>query len=192
MSTTSAVERKVWESRTLDQLLPSVRAVPGVSGVAYDTDVISFKYRDKDGDLLTAGITEVDEQRIEVLLVLPVPEDNVIASLVSVNEWNGAPFAHGTFSYHGTGSGGKDAVVLESHLLLIGGVTEENIRDWLANFIGQINHWEEVVLGKWRQIPNDTNLLKGGSHPIRDALASGAGEGIIKGIIEALLGGGSS
>lgn len=173
MPTASTLEGKVWESRTLTQLLPSVRAVPGVSDVSHDSGAISFKYRDKDSDLLTVAIIEVDKQRIEVLLILPVPGNNVIASLASVNEWNGESFSHGTFSYYGKSSGNKDAVVLESHLLLTGGVTEKNIRYWLENFIGQINHWEEIVLGKWRQIPTDTDLLKNGSRPLMDSFTKG-------------------
>jgi len=192
MSAAATREAQVLKSRTLAQLIPSVKAVPGVSDVSRDTDSIRFKYRDKDGDLLTVAVMEVDKQRIVALLILQVPGNNMIANLASANEWNGESFSHGTFSYCGTGSDDKQALVLESHLLLTGGVTEENIRDWLENFTTRINRWEEVVTAKWRQIPTDTDLLKNGSHPLRDALAGGFGKGIAQGILETILGGGSS
>lgn len=149
------------EFRSLDQLLPYVRATEGVRDVSLEDDTIAFKFRDKDGDLMATVLRELDSQRLIVHTGLLMPEDNTIATLVAANEWNGESFSHDTFSYCGQGYG-RTVIMLESHLLLADGVTEANIRDWLANFVGHMNRWEEVVIAKWKEIPTDKQIGSGG------------------------------
>jgi Putative bacterial sensory transduction regulator len=178
MSTASNV---ITESRTLAQLLPSVKATAGIREASLEKggELIVFKFRDKDGDLLIVGLSELDKQRLVVRVAWKVPDNHIIAALVTVNQWNGGEsFSHGTFSYWARTPDFKQGIWLESHLLLTGGVTEANIRDWLENFVGHINRWEEVVIAKWKETPADTQIIKNAANPFTEGVMRGAGSAI--------------
>ncbi|WP_139240490.1 hypothetical protein [Geitlerinema sp. PCC 9228] len=64
----------------------------------------------------------------------------------------------------------KHYFVLESHLMLRGGVEEENIRFWLKNLIKHINPFEEQVIATLKEVGEDNNICQGNGNGIWGSL----------------------
>lgn len=125
-----------------------------------DGDLV-LKYRDKDKDLLSILITQFDSDRIRAFMIMKLPESYYIAGMVAATAWNGEQLSHNTFAY--VSKVGEDPVIiLESHMLLRGGVTEENLKAWIDNFIRCINPFESKVLEVLPSVGDDGKYSKSG------------------------------
>ena len=165
----SKLATAILETVAGEQLMRLVSETPDVFDVSDGDDAydVCFYFHDQDGDRLRIVVSIIDDQRVSALavMVLPDDDDNLIATLAAVNEWNGTARAHGTFSYALTTSG-RTTAILQSDLLLAGGVHEAHVRAWLSNLVEQIDPWETVVLEKWKQVPSDTDLTNGSGHSV--------------------------
>lgn len=155
---------------SFEQIYGILRQIEEVTDLERGEDRATFKFSDKDDDLITIVVSQLDEKRLVLRTGMIMPEDNTVATLVAVNAWNGEEFSHGTFSYTG-GTTDKTFVVLESHLILSGGVTESNVRAWLENLIRHVNKWEKVIMEAWKGVPTDSALLKK-RHALTQALGA--------------------
>jgi hypothetical protein len=144
----------------LPDLVPIVEDLPTAFDVDAGDDGIWFSFIDKDRDTLKVYVSQVDRERLMAIMLVIIPKTHLIAGLLAANAWNGRPDSHGTLSYMMDGED-HAFVVLESHLLLRGGVRQDNIKEWLRNFTDHINPFEEVALPIIRSTEEDNQLMKG-------------------------------
>jgi len=127
------------------------------------------------------------------MMPLPLPEGRIIASLIATNNWNQRKDAHGTFAYM-TNVNDTAYILIESHLMLHGGVEEENIKSWIGNLVNHINPFEEQIISTIKDVGEDSDLVgkgtgsgNGGSNIFLDTiLGEGAGR-VARAIWDAIL-----
>lgn len=154
------IAKNVYSEIDLSSLETIVKSISNIFDVQKDEDSVMFKFRDKDKDNVTVIVNEVDEERLVSMLLLPIPDGRLIGSLIGVNNWNQRKDAHGTFAYMSQAND-KTYIIIESHLILRGGVDEENIRSWVKNLVNHINPFEAQVISTISEVGEDSNLLKG-------------------------------
>jgi len=162
------------EHLTIDQIRKLVEKTEGAREISSDSGTVTFKFKDKDNDLMVILVTELDDQHLVVQTLMKIAENSNIAALIALNKWNGEAFSHGTVSTL-IGIDGQPFVGMQSHLTLTGGVTEANVRAWLDSFLGHINKWEEVIIPAIHEGTPDSEL-GGKEHPVLRAIAGGLGE----------------
>jgi hypothetical protein len=155
----------------LSTLEKIVRKVPNISDITRDRNSITFIFMDKDKDNMTVLVNEIDDERIVSLMGMPIPEGHLIASLIGANNWNQRKDAHGTFAYL-SNIDDTTCVFIESHLLLRGGVEEENIKLWLKNLVNHINPFEEQVISTLKETGEDSELLQSNGGGIAKTLGT--------------------
>jgi hypothetical protein len=169
---------KVFASVNTPELEPIFKSAYNISDLRIDDDRdLVLRYRDKDKDLVTAFVTQFDSDRLRVMMAMNLPEDHYIAGLVAATAWNGEKFSHNTFAYVSK-AGDKLVILLESHLLLRGGVTEENLRAWIENFIRSINPFETKVQEVLPSVGDDSKFSKSGFWGAIGQMGAGFLEGL--------------
>jgi hypothetical protein len=164
------------------QLKSIIDNIPNISDIQSDGSSVTFKYKDKDQDLVGVIVNEIDDERIVGMMPMKMPDNRFLASLLAANNWNQRRDAHGTFAYLASNEDSQ-YIVIESHLILRGGAEEENIKSWVKNLINHINPFEEQVMSTLQQTGEDSKLLKGDN---QNGLWTAVG-GIAEGFLEALL-----
>jgi hypothetical protein len=154
---------------TMSHLESIANSISNIFEVTRDGDRVTFRFKDKDEDSIKVLVNEIDDEHLVSLMGMSVPNGYTIASLVGVNNWNQRQDAHGTFAYVAS-SDDKHYFVLESHLMLRGGVEEENIRFWLKNLIKHINPFEEQVIATLKEVGEDNNICQGNGNGIWGSL----------------------
>jgi hypothetical protein len=145
---------------SLRDLEAVVKTVISTSQAHIEGDSILFEYRDREQKLIVGRVSEIDSQRLRAAVVFPAPDDYALISMVVANSWNQGEATHGTFAYVAVIEE-KTFLVLESHLMLRGGVRGENIRSWIANLNDHIDSFEDHVTATVQQTGNDSALIKG-------------------------------
>jgi|LakMenE01Jun11ns_1017448.scaffolds.fasta_scaffold9835090_1 hypothetical protein len=153
---------KLYAEIDLSSLEKIVKSISNVFDVQKDEDNVMFKFRDKDKDNVTVVLNEVDEERLVSMMALQVPDGCFIGTLIGVNNWNQSKNSHGTFAYM-TQADDKTLIVIESDLILRGGVEEENLKSWVKNLVNHINPFEELVISTIQETGEDSKLLNGDS-----------------------------
>ncbi len=154
---------------SIAQLELVVKSISNISDVQVEGDSVLFKFKDKDSDLMLVIANEVDDEKLVAMMPLKMSENHVIGCLVSANNWNQRRDSHDTFSYM-TSINNDPFIIIESHLLLRGGVTQDNVRAWIKNLINHINPFEEQILSNISEIGEDNDLLKNSSDNIWAAI----------------------
>jgi hypothetical protein len=126
-----------------------------------DGDIV-FKYKDKDGDLISVMIECTKPQKLTATTLITLPDDYFLASTLATNHWNQQSDNSDTFSFS-TNYQNKTIIFLKSSLFLKGGVTSLNVKMWLENFIEQINQFEDSILSDVNSLGKDSKLTKGKS-----------------------------
>jgi len=170
---------------SLEDLKTLVGQVPEARDARIEDGNLLFKYQDKDKDLLAIIVDEIDRQRVLATIVFAMPKDHFLASMLAANSWDMRKDTHNTFSYVIINDE-HPAIALESHLLLAGGVTGENIRFWVANLIEHANAFENHFLDALRKTGDDKDII-GNLVPNRAASETQSNNGLLSKLIDASL-----
>ena len=150
---------KIYNAIEISDLEAIINNATGIANVHTENNNILFQFKDKDQDLVGAVVYEVDQERLIAALPIQISDDYQIASLIAANNWNQQKDAHDTFSYLAS-IDNQPNIMLESHLLLRGGINDENIEAWVNNFIEHINFFEELVSSTLASVNKDSELLR--------------------------------
>ncbi|MGB5636434.1 MAG: YbjN domain-containing protein [Waterburya sp.] len=150
---------KIYNAIEFSDLEAIINNATGIANVHTESNNILFQFKDKDQDIVGALVYEVDRERLIVALPIPIPDEYQIGSLIAANNWNQQKDAHDTFSYLAS-IDDKPKIMLESHLLLRGGISDKNIEAWINNFIEHINSFEEIVSSTLASVNKDSELLR--------------------------------
>lgn len=162
---------KLYAEIDLSSLEKIVKSISNVFDVQKDEDNVMFKFRDKDKDNVTVVLNEVDEERLVSMMAIHVSDGCFIGTLIGVNNWNQSKNSHGTFAYM-TQADDKTFVIIESDLMLRGGVEEENLKSWVKNLVNHINPFEELVISTIQEVGEDSELMKGGNGDVWSAVGN--------------------
>jgi hypothetical protein len=147
-------------SLSLDDLSGLVAPIAGVSDVEIHDNSVWFSYMDKDNQLVLVAVNELSQERLLAGMPILVPPTKMMGSLLASNSWNERPDAHSTFAYVTLLDEERPCVMLESHLIITGGVEEKNISAWLNNFIHHINLFESCVIPAVDSTIDDEYILR--------------------------------
>jgi hypothetical protein len=164
----------IYSEITIPQLKKIISKTSNIFDIEEDTDSVNFKYKDKDQDNVLVIVSEIDDERIVSMMPMNMPDSRLLACLMAANNWNQRQDAHGTFAYIAN-SNDKYFVIIESHLMLRGGVEEENIRLWIKNLVNHINPFEQQIISTVAEIGEDSDLLKGNGSGLWSAIGEFAG-----------------
>jgi hypothetical protein len=147
-------------SISLDELSGLVAPLAGVSDVEIREDSVWFSYMDKDNRLVLVAINELSQERLLAGMPIFVPTTKIMGSLFASNSWNERPDAHSTFAYVTFIDEQTPCVMLESHLMITGGIDDENISAWLKNFIYHINLFESCIIPAVDATSDDEYIIR--------------------------------
>ena len=146
--------------RDLKKLLQSIPAVQEVD-IDTDDDLI-FTFLDKDNDLMAARVVGVNTNQLTIATPFQMPEDYLFSSALAANTWNQQADIGDTYAF-AVGGDEVNFVILESDLLLTGGVSSENIRNWLASFLETLDTFEDFFPAEVKELDfRDSQLRKRG------------------------------
>lgn len=149
---------KLYRELSIQDLERVIRAVSNARAVQLEGDAIEFQFEDKDHDLLTVVVREIDREHVFGLVGFRVPEDKVIGTVLACNKWNSQEDASGTFSAMFQLNDDAFSALLKSDLWLTGGVTESHLEAWARNLIDHINPWEEMIVPAIKDAPPDREI----------------------------------
>ena len=182
--TSKTTSSKVYAEIDLSSLEKIVKSISNVFDVQKDEDSVMFKFRDKDKDNVTVVLNEVDEERLVSVMAVRIPDGCFIGTLIGVNNWNQSKNSHGTFAYM-TQADDKTFIVIESDLMLRGGVEEENLKTWVKNLVNHINPFEELVISTIQEVGEDSELMKGDNGDVWSAFGNLIG-GVVGGTMSTI------
>jgi dienelactone hydrolase len=117
-------------------------------------------------------------------MAVRIPDGCFIGTLIGVNNWNQSKNSHGTFAYM-TQADDKTFIVIESDLMLRGGVEEENLKSWVKNLVNHINPFEELVISTIQEVGEDSELMKGDNGDVWSAFGNLIG-GVVGGTMSTI------
>jgi hypothetical protein len=161
----------VIESMNIDQIRELVANTERALDVSVEGGAVNFRFVDRDRDDLVVTVFQpLNDQQLCVITGFSIGGREV-GAIEGSNAWNGDA-EHGTTSAVIIGDDDEAAVCLQSQLMLLGGVTEANVRAWLSNFITRIDEWEEVLADAFEEVPAD-DILTNDKVPYLDTVGRG-------------------
>jgi hypothetical protein len=160
----SVLERQLAASRKINPD-DQIKQIVGSMNILYDIQSsgndLTARFKDKDGDAVHVFLNFIDDERLVMGMPLRVPPDRMLASLVATSAWNLRTDAHGTIA---SVAGHDDVlfVMLGSHLSLKSGVSEDNFKAWVNNFVRNINSFEEQIVSTLNEVGEDSAMLRSG------------------------------
>ncbi len=143
----------------IEQIIKSI-ANSNISDVSIDSDGdINFMFRDKDRDLMPILVKGGSSEQLIAIMFFPVPDDYLLSSIIATNGWNQQTETRSVFAYT-IKYNEKNIVILESDLILQGGVGRENIKSWLETFISKINTFETSIISDLQSLGLKDSQLK--------------------------------
>ncbi len=149
------------EEISLTMVESALREISAAKDVERKDDVVVFKYKDKDGDEVAAVVQVESEERLFCTLLLRIPEEVFVTSMICSNMYNMRKDAHGTFAY-ATKSENDCYITLEAHLLSRGGTSATALKHFFRNFIECVDRFEGVLIPAIRELGPDSSFLKAG------------------------------
>ncbi|MFA6835906.1 MAG: hypothetical protein WCR04_05820 [Fibrobacteraceae bacterium] len=148
------------ETIDLETLLAIVKTINLVKDAKHDEDSVSFEFSDKDGDSIPVFVKLIDEEKISVMVPIKIPESHLLSAMFAGNVYNSQPETHGMFAYASKIDEDRCCIVLETDLLIRGGVSETNVRQYLRLFVDGINRFETIMLQGIKELGPDSNFVK--------------------------------
>ncbi|MBI3173123.1 MAG: hypothetical protein HYZ25_05350 [Chloroflexi bacterium] len=143
----------------IEKILKSITN-PNISDISIDSDGdINFKFKDKDRDLMPILVKGAGSEQLIAIMFLPVPDDYLFSSIIATNSWNQRTETQSVFAYT-INYNDKNIVILESDLVLRGGVGRENIKSWLETYISKINSFETNIISDMQSLDLKDSQLK--------------------------------
>jgi hypothetical protein len=150
------------EEVTVRMVKDALKGISNAKDVKCDDDLVTFTYRDKDGDNVLAFISIEESEKVTCMMLMPIPDEYFVTSMICSNLYNSQKDTHGTFVYALSNKESK-YIAIESHLLTRGGITEEALKFFLKNFIQHIDRYETIMIPAIQETGPDSSIIKCGA-----------------------------
>lgn len=149
------------EEITFPLVQGALRGIKKAKQVELGDDVLTFTYRDTDGDDVPVVVTIESEEKLFCTLLIPIPEAVFVTAIICANLYNLRSDAHGTFAYATQlGEEGQHCIALETHILTRGGISESFLKYALRNFLDRIDLFEGVLIPAINELGPDGSFMK--------------------------------
>lgn len=151
------------EEITLAMVEEALKGIADARELKRQDTCVTFQYKDKDGDNVTAVVTIEADERVTCMLPLAVPKEYFVTAMMCANVYNNQKEAHGTFAYATADKDDDHFIVIEAHLLSRGGISEQALKHFFRNFIVHVDSYEKTVIPAISELGPDSSFIKSGA-----------------------------